>query len=142
MFADVIFRFSVRDTIIQVDDRHVIGNRLTVRTGKCRIRIFKESDSEMQSPRVFVLLTELGDENLGPNITAAIREIADQVCLTFGINPFSLVLVEHYDPRVSGDEHGEHFNLVHMPWDGARFGEPVWQHVEKVEVEAMIGEKL
>ncbi len=142
MIADVTFQFSLRGEIIQADHSHVIGQLPCIRAGKCRIRIFQENDAEMQAPRVFVLATDLANENPGPIITVAAAEIASQVCVTFDIDPFALVFIEHYDDRWLSREDTEKFDLVHMAWNGARFGKARWQSLSKAEVEAMIGEKL
>lgn len=107
----------------------------------------------MQAPRTFVLVTDLGHQNLGPNISTAIKEIADQVCQKFDIEPVSLVLIEHHDFRPDNQVgeflhqprsryYEETFELVHLPWNFARFGEPFYQQSTKTKVEALIGEKL
>jgi hypothetical protein len=153
MVVDKKFIFSLRGTILQVDATRVIGDQPLIRRGKCRVRIFKEHDAEMQVPRAFVLVTDLRDENPGPDINAAVREIAVQVCMAFNIEPFALVFIEHHDNRPcegvydfqcgrSASEKSERFDLVHMPWDGAHFGAPQWQFIPKEKVETLIGEKL
>jgi hypothetical protein len=146
VITDEMFKFSLRGEIIEADRSRVIGKRLCIRPGECRIRIFQENDPEMESPRVFVLATDLGDENTGPAITVAVADIANQICLGFDIDPYALVFIEHHDDRAinhRGEHKGEEkFCLVHMLWNGARFINARWQQMEKVEVEAAIGEQL
>jgi hypothetical protein len=142
MITDITFPFALRGDIIEADRVRVIGTRRCIRPGTCRIRIFPEHDDEMQAPRVFVLATDLGDKNSGPIISVGVGEIASQVCLTYDIDPHALLFIEHYDDRWISHEDTEKFSLVHMDWNGARFVEACWQRLEKVEVEALIGEQL
>lgn len=106
------------------------------RPARCRIRVYRRGPDR---PTV-VIATELAD-NPGTSVTNRAETVAAMVCREFGIDPGTLLWVEHYGPW----RHlGESFSLVEFQ-AGREPGElcrPCWHPTTKAAVERLIGSPL
>ena len=96
-----------------------------------------------------VIVTELSD-NPGTSVTNAAEAVASEACRRFGIDPNSLVLIEHYP--MTNDDFDETFDIVKlnvapnatsMPLGrDIMFSSPQWTRISKEHVQALTREDL
>jgi hypothetical protein len=88
-----------------------------------------------------VLCTEAPD-NEGTSITNMAEAVADQCATMFGIPHDQLVWIEHYS-KENRSSLEESFSLVKFELRGShyskRFAHPIWTHVDREEVEGIMG---
>ena len=120
----------------------------TPRDGRCRIRIYLSED-ERDKP--VVICSELPISE-GSSVTYSANQIAAEVIRyhRFALPP---VWIEHY-PKEATDGASETFELVvfssyeikeRAPYLGETrltIGEPVWKSLDRVSVEALVGEEV
>lgn len=93
---------------------------------------------------VVVVATEI-DENEGTSVTNMAEGLATVVCKDWGIDPQTLIWIEHYPDRdPSGRKRedpiwAESFDIVFFDWDGKRFRRPKWQRLTAATAASLIG---
>lgn len=97
-----------------------------------------------------IIATEAPD-NEGTSITNMAEEIADQVCVHFGIALKDLIWIEHYARQsYRSDDIPETFDLVEFKIKNrSRWGEPglhlripAWTHLSREKAEELFGSKF
>ena len=82
-----------------------------------------------------VIVTEL-PENKGTSVTNFGENLANIICGYWGIDPQSLLYIEHYPKCGNLDEN---FSLVTFEIRTGVFCNPKWESISKAEVEILIG---
>ncbi len=108
------------------------GNGFGAWESKCRLRIYDTATETV------VIATELPD-NTGTSITNAAQYIATLVVMHYGLDPHSLVWIEHYPPT---DDFEESFDQVTFPWDGKRFHAPQWRRLQQDDIARLTGGRI
>ena len=113
-------------------------------SGKCRVRVYEPDDPELDA--TVIIASELPD-NTGPSVREAASTIAARVAASFRLYERP-VFVEHRPP--------EDFELVwfgryraqemrrmgpHLLWD-LEVGEPEWRPLDRMTVEALVGQPV
>lgn len=104
----------------------------------CQLRIY---GGDPDRPTI-VIVTEAHD-NAGTSITNAAESLATRVCRDFGLDPDTLLWIEHYRDRAcfgGRPQFKERFDLVSFDRapDGS-FRHPEWRPLTKAAVERLIG---
>src|SRR4030042_1235067 len=100
---------------------------------RCGLKIVRKHDRDI------VIATELFEENPGTSITNVSAQLAADIVHTYGLDPGRLLFIEHCSDRGSRLEHfRESFDIVHLKWDGTRFGDPDWESISRERVDEMI----
>ena len=128
--SDVIFKW------VGFGDGHFRGWK-----SWCRVRIWK-------SNRTIVLMSDLDEEDTGTSITNSVENVMTLIHQTYELQE-PITWIEHY-PRHNaiaqlkqriGEERAnrkiqrdfmyqEGFSIVSCSWDGKRYCEPLWQHLD------------
>lgn len=111
-----------------------IPNRQPIRTGHCRVRIYKGKNSAH-----IVLLTETSS-NTGESIAAASDRIATDLAMRWSLNPKTTRWIEHVLPE---DDNATEFGEWKFTWNGDRVAcNPEWKDLTSETVEALTSETL
>ncbi len=123
----------------------------TPHRGRCRVRIFKPDDPELDS--YVVILTEL-DDNPGMSVTNAAEEIAAAVVLANALPTSRTVWIEHYEDGARGTSQDRNtFDLLTFSADDpepvlragewrVELGSPSWKALDRASVEALVGQRV
>lgn len=119
---------------------------------RCRARIFRREDG-----RAAVIVTELPD-NPGMSVTNAAEWIATTLLHRYDLDPNDTIWIEHYPDRHPPGMEGERmfdetFDLIRFRWeDEGRHRAPMrlspwartpdWRHLDREEVEELVGRRL
>lgn len=103
---------------------------------RCRVRVF-----EPHNQPLVVLATELPD-NPGTSITNFAEQLATQVGQLLAAPLETLVWIEHYPERGTKPHERESFSLVSFTRTPHGLSQPRWRHLDRAEVEAIIGGEL
>lgn len=124
---------------------------------KSRVRVF-EPEERSSGPVVVVSEPDQAGYD-GPSVTNNIEQIAGEVVMRFALPSSQVVFIEHYPPEAEpaapakpGTER-ETFDLVTFDREDPEprlllgrwileLGEPGWQHIERADVELLIGRPL
>lgn len=126
--------------------------------GWCRVRVYEPEAETQGKDRVYpvVLMSEPGQgADSGPSVTNAVEVIAAKVVTRFALPTSETVFVEHYERAEQELAAGlpETFDLVTFSridpetrmlsgrWL-LQMGTPSWLHVERADVEALIGQTI
>ena len=128
----------------------------TPHNGRCRVRIYRPDlpvEGSAARDEAVVICTELPN-NPGMSVTNSAERITGEV-ISFHRLPAPLVWIEHRQDGARGTPEDPHsFDLVtfssyevedlgsYMGEERKRIGEPSWQPLDRVTVEALIGEPL
>lgn len=140
--------------IADYEHRYTASNGFEARS---RVRVF-EPEERSASPVVIVSEPDQAGYD-GPSVTNNIEQIAGEVVMRFALPSSQTVFIEHYSPAaepaapakprgeretfdlVTFDRQDPEPRLVLRRWI-LELGEPGWQHIERADVELLIGQPL
>jgi hypothetical protein len=142
--------------IADYEHRYTALNGLSARA---RVRLFESVPEEIGFGPVAIVSEPDQADYDGPSVTNNIEQIAGEVVMRFALPSSQAVFIEHYPPEAEpaapaklGTER-ETFDLVTFDREDPEprlvlgrwileLGEPGWQHIERAEVELLIGRPL
>ncbi len=106
----------------------------------CQLDLFTRGAGEKFT---VAIATEI-KENDGLSVTNAIQYIAATICKQYNLQPKDLIMIEHYGKdRVLGERYSlVRFKHTRHDREGWHFEDPDWFHLEKTEIERLIGLEL
>lgn len=120
----------------------------------CRVRVFEPVPEDRELGPV-VIISEPTSEYDGPSVTNNIEQIAAEVVVRFALPSTQTAFIEHYpEEAFHVPRERETFDLVTFgqepnpelagTWGSwmMSFGSPSWEHVEREDVEELIGRRL
>ncbi len=133
------------------EHRYTASNGFEARS---RVRVF-EPEERSSGPVVIVSEPDQAGYD-GPSVTNNIEQIAGEVVMRYTLPSSQTVFIEHYppeaEPAVPAKPRGERetFDLVTFDREDPeprlvlgrwilQIGEPGWQHIERADVELLIG---
>lgn len=136
------------------EHRYTASNGFEARS---RVRVF-EPEERSSGPVVIVSEPDQAGYD-GPSVTNNIEQIAGEVVMRYTLPSSQTVFIEHYppeaEPAVPAKPRGERetFDLVTFDREDPeprlvlgrwilQIGEPGWQHIERADVELLIGRPL
>ena len=100
---------------------------------RCGLKIVKKSRETI------VIATELVGDNPGTTVTHFCDRLASLVCGDYGIDPSSLVFIEHFPDKGSKLAfYQETFDRVSFTLTPGGFTEPKWRRLTKEEVDSLL----
>ena len=102
---------------------------------KCGLMIVKKGSEHI------IIASELYDENPGTSVNTWNCELAETICRERGIDPATLVFIEHTPDKGSKlENYRETFDRVIFKIEDGKFTDPDWEPLTREEVRRLIGD--